>query len=94
VINATIRVRTHAENLTADIGTITAYRDVHEDLVEKVVDTFYCTDLIDRLNAIAVAQNMGINVEQIDQPDENDNPENRSGVTEIVFPIHCNPTTT
>jgi hypothetical protein len=94
-IIALIRIRTHAEDITSPKDPLTIieeYADYHADLVGKVVDSFYQTGIVAKLNAIAQTEGVNINIEQIEQPDMADNPEDRSGVTDITFLIHCNPT--
>jgi hypothetical protein len=93
IIQAELKIRSHALNTTNDenpIKTVELFRDVHAQLVGNVVDCFYRSDIIEALNAIGAVVG-GIEIEQIDQPEMEDNPEDRSGVTVVTFPIYCHP---
>jgi hypothetical protein len=93
VISVELRIRSHALHITDGkdpLKVVQAYRDYHDQIVGKVVDRFMRDDLIVALNQLCQVEG-GIEVEQVDQFEMNDNPEDRSGVTEVTFPITCHP---
>lgn len=92
-ISCSIRIRSHAEpisNSTEPLKVIQEYRDYHDEIVGKVLDCFHRSDLLVELNKIAAVEG-GIYIAQVMTYDITDNPEDRSGVTEIEMPFECNP---
>jgi hypothetical protein len=93
VVSAEIMIRSHAldvQNPQNVLSYVKKFRAVHDELVGKTVDCFFRDDLIAELNRLCKEEN-GIEVEQVEQFDMDDEPEERSGVTRVVFPITCHP---
>ena len=61
----------------------------HERVVGSILDTFYRTDIVDALNAMAEP---GIGVDQFDYPEETMNPEKGIYVTTLAMTITIHPT--
>lgn len=93
VIQVSISVRSHALHVAPSddpLAVVKTFREVHDELVGKVIDCFFREDLIEALNAQAAVVG-GIEIEQVEQFEMTDEPADRSGVTEIVIPITCHP---
>jgi hypothetical protein len=92
IVTAQFLVVSHALHATGanPLTIVQEYRDVHDKLVGDVIDSFMRDDLITALNEQA-ANIGGVRVEQVDQFEMNDEPQGRSGTTEITMPIMCHP---
>ena len=92
IITAQFLIVSHALHATGSdpLSIVQQYRDYHDGLVGNLIDTFMRDDLLDALNQHAAVIG-GVRVEQVDQFDMNDEPQGRSGTTEITIPIMCHP---
>jgi hypothetical protein len=92
IVTAQFLVVSHALHVAgADpLSIVTEYRNYHDGLVGNLIDTFLRDDLIAALNEHAAVVT-GLRVETVDQFDMMDEPNERSGTTEITMPIMCHP---
>ena len=93
VLSLELTIRSHTLHVTDPsnaLVVVKTFRDVHDELVGKTMDCFFSETLMADLNAFCEVEN-GLEIEQIEQFDMTDEPEERSGVTRVMFPITCHP---
>jgi hypothetical protein len=93
VVSAELSIRSHALNVSdpaSALQVVKTFRQVHDELVGKTLDCFFTDTLMADLNTLCAVEN-GLEIEQIEQFDMTDEPEERSGVTQVTIPITCHP---